>query len=768
MPPTPEQLLINPVSPAFDVKGPQVAEQPAKPQVVAEGEVSMPTPNQWIGQIDYGLDWGSLGAKAFETASVVYKSVLDYGLRRRQEFASEDLTVLQQLADEASPNTSDVNELMSWEQDRKKRVNDVYRKALERQGVNNEIIEQAINPDRDKPEIRFSDFQMPASDSENLIRLSRFVKLTQTDNDNKINRLKNLRVSNLLSGIKNELNNGFVGTNPEANPEEIRSNVGMWVSNLRQQVAELDPVKDASLIAASNNYADEIEIQLPSILQRSLGKELDKVQDTYVKTMSLTDSREEQEKITLDYIAEIQKQYGDISSLIATEPKAYPILEEHIIEKLKQDPNMWYEFKTNNYRSLQEANIRILQQIADIDAPTEQARLEKLQELLLQRETIQKRQVDLQKELVDFNPYYLSQENQQLQGRIRDQYESTTSGLAQDRITQITEENKQLQKLEQDELKVFVADAVQKHQNQYDINAREIEQAIDAVTDLRVKMDLTDRYPTKKEFFNFIKAPLGMENVSDTITEEQMLQALPNSLKAVFEFLPSDAKTGRKEKPQTPAQFKASLMDKVFREQCLKIGICLEEDGSLSAVDDVALAVGSEFIKRRNSTESAAGHVGYKAAANKSKEDIKEENLTYRVLDSDGFGLDENETKDFTTQKINGIMEGKPDPSSGLIFKLTPNQSTLRILSERLGTPEAKERLLDALLSGKTEVNKIDLDKWVKESEQILLTDTYVSEKEQYNFDRANSLIRFFRWASGKIPSGEQLETRGAGKIYYV
>jgi len=80
MPPTPEQLLIEQSNQI--VQAPQVQETIVKPTVVEEAQVSMPAPQNWIGQIDYGMDWYGVGAKAFNVAQSVYTNVLDYNVRK--------------------------------------------------------------------------------------------------------------------------------------------------------------------------------------------------------------------------------------------------------------------------------------------------------------------------------------------------------------------------------------------------------------------------------------------------------------------------------------------------------------------------------------------------------------------------------------------------------------------------------------------------------------------------------------------------------------
>lgn len=78
MAPTPEQLLID--QNQLQIQAPQVGEQPVPTPIVKEGEVSMPSPQQWIGQIDYGVDWYKLGAQAFEAAKQIYPEVLRYNI----------------------------------------------------------------------------------------------------------------------------------------------------------------------------------------------------------------------------------------------------------------------------------------------------------------------------------------------------------------------------------------------------------------------------------------------------------------------------------------------------------------------------------------------------------------------------------------------------------------------------------------------------------------------------------------------------------------
>jgi GH24 family phage-related lysozyme (muramidase) len=87
MAPTPEQLLID--QNQLQIQAPQVGEQPVPTPIVKEGEVSMPSPQQWIGQIDYGVDWYKLGAQAFEAAKQIYPEVLRYNIRKKEAQVSD-------------------------------------------------------------------------------------------------------------------------------------------------------------------------------------------------------------------------------------------------------------------------------------------------------------------------------------------------------------------------------------------------------------------------------------------------------------------------------------------------------------------------------------------------------------------------------------------------------------------------------------------------------------------------------------------------------
>lgn len=80
MPPTPEQLLIQPNIPT--PQEPRVQETYLPPPVVKEAEISMPDPRNWIGQIDYGMDWYGVGAQAFKVAKDMYGSILEYQVQK--------------------------------------------------------------------------------------------------------------------------------------------------------------------------------------------------------------------------------------------------------------------------------------------------------------------------------------------------------------------------------------------------------------------------------------------------------------------------------------------------------------------------------------------------------------------------------------------------------------------------------------------------------------------------------------------------------------
>ena len=86
MPPTPEQLQID-INQNLVPQATQVAPSIIDPRntaaVTPEGEVSMPAPQQWIGAIDYGMNWNLLGSKAFDVAGNIYERVLDYNIQKK-------------------------------------------------------------------------------------------------------------------------------------------------------------------------------------------------------------------------------------------------------------------------------------------------------------------------------------------------------------------------------------------------------------------------------------------------------------------------------------------------------------------------------------------------------------------------------------------------------------------------------------------------------------------------------------------------------------
>jgi lysozyme len=87
MAPTPEQLMID-VQPNL-IQAPQATEQVVPTPVVQEAQVSMPSPQQWVGQIDYGMNWYALGAQAFKVAGEIYPEVLRYNIRKKEAQISD-------------------------------------------------------------------------------------------------------------------------------------------------------------------------------------------------------------------------------------------------------------------------------------------------------------------------------------------------------------------------------------------------------------------------------------------------------------------------------------------------------------------------------------------------------------------------------------------------------------------------------------------------------------------------------------------------------
>jgi GH24 family phage-related lysozyme (muramidase) len=81
MAPTPNQYLIqqNPET----LQAPQVQEQVIQNKPVEEGQVSMPSPSQWVGPINYGIDWYKLGSQGFEAAKSIYEDTLKYSINKK-------------------------------------------------------------------------------------------------------------------------------------------------------------------------------------------------------------------------------------------------------------------------------------------------------------------------------------------------------------------------------------------------------------------------------------------------------------------------------------------------------------------------------------------------------------------------------------------------------------------------------------------------------------------------------------------------------------
>lgn len=86
MPPTPEQLQID-INQNLVPQATQVSSSIIDPSntaaVTQEGVVSMPAPQNWIGPIDYGMNWYALGSAAFKVAGDVYEKVLDYNVQKK-------------------------------------------------------------------------------------------------------------------------------------------------------------------------------------------------------------------------------------------------------------------------------------------------------------------------------------------------------------------------------------------------------------------------------------------------------------------------------------------------------------------------------------------------------------------------------------------------------------------------------------------------------------------------------------------------------------
>lgn len=426
MPPTNEQLLLN--SGSVQIQGPQVQEGIAQTPIYKEGTVSMPSPQAWIGPIDYGFNWYDLGAKAFKVAGDIYKDVLDYGLRRRQQQATQDLTEMQTLSVQKPDPTSTPEQVREFIIGQNSSLNKKARTALINQGLTEEEADAVMQKKADPAKI-----VMPASDMNSVLQIIRYNDLTSEEF--KVNKQKveeniwETYQANYLDGASKSW--GF-GENPNITPEQMFRNRQTAIEGLKKASfgkKEKQQLIDTLIRETDSSFTETMKAKLIQDFERNQ-QEADHRVGLYIDMftkgeMEFTDFVERVEYIFDEY--DIDSKRNEI--YLADSQFDTPT---EVSKKLRtNNPDLDWKIRSNEVKKLDIKMSLLQKQLLTADSKTVDAILQEQKNIYSQRTQA------LTSLVSNTRPELLTPQSQKEYDWYRQQTEKLTEAGAQEQVRQI-------------------------------------------------------------------------------------------------------------------------------------------------------------------------------------------------------------------------------------------------------------------------------------------------------------------------------------------
>jgi len=720
MPPTPEQLIINPAT--IDIKTPQVQTQIVQAPQYVEGEVSMPSPNQWIGQIDYGLDWYALGAKAFGVAGNIYEDLQKYGLRRRKEYAQDDMNKIQQIAVEKPDPAFNDYQLEDFYKQQSRKLKDATRQALVRQGFSDYNINR-IMPEDGTSDFDPSDLSLPASDMDSLLQFTRYYDLTNQEFSNQVTKYNQINWENSVSAYNESSKRGF-GSIDGKTPSEVKQEFDYRFTEMQDNVnGKPDRQNILNFYRGKSDYLVSLNLAIKN--------QTDKILDSVDSQVVLLYEQLASGEITADqYTTKLDTLYDkadkQIYALASIDPTVNPVkpVEERKQERLNRNPNTSFDYNLSRLERIDEELSNISYVIANAQNNNDWKTVEDFT-------TLQKSLVDEKLKLMyetysETNPVFLNKENQSRFASLSKTYET----LAQQEAT----------KKEQ----LILTRAVEKGVLNYEAWQQKFNSLYSQLANYR-QSTKTKGPPTRSLFLELI----GKTEDSLDPVEQAFYRVLPidnnltnNRLNLVDDSMVRDI-----------------LWSDVTKEFLKTYGIEFGDDGRVVAPYQVQQKIYEHTISSKQNTKEAAS--GTAKAQSMQREQTDAVAYAEQVATNPASASRE-EVRKHTGKLIKDIMSNtKVSPVTWAgVFKPGFDEKAAGDMAFYLRDPQGRERFLEAVFANSESVNREDLARWSRTAAQTALSNNDVATR-----DDIMKTSRFIGWVSRNVPSGFDIAGKEKSKL---
>lgn len=722
MPPTPENLIINPQT--IQIQTPQVQEQIAPQPEYQEAQVSMPAPQQWVGAVDYGFDWAAVGSKGLEVAGKIYESLLQYSQRRRKEYAQDDMNNIQSIAVEKPDPTLNAYGLENFYKSQRSKLKTATRNALKKQGFSEEQI-MSMLPENGEPTLNPSDLQLPSSDMENLLQLTRYNTLTDQEFSNSIAKYNNeifeTAYENFLdSGIKQ-----FGAANPDTTPADLVANY----AEVRQR-----------LLDATNNKQNREEIAFRAIDQYPITNYLIRSVENVDKKLAVVREKQTQaafesfwegeisEDTFINTVLKLQEQKKkDLFAVISSIDPTIDVestIEQRNKERINEKPDVAFELKTARVSSIDQNIVALSEQIQ------EETNISKITELQTQQQFLVKQREGLIKDIVENTPkVLLNQSNQSLYLNLNKQYNEQVSASAEEQVKQITSQT------------------VSQNIVRYNALLSEIQQTREQIQDFK-SATKTNRVPTKQKF-------LELNGVS---AEEELTKAQ----RIVYSILPVDDNEKTVLNSLDAAGSMNYLQTLAIKRSLEEAGIYVDNKGNPIFENEAQRLFYNHVLDiKAAGTKNTGVQLEVKNQINQKNQSVTENDSLIRLA-SGGLGMSQPDVSKVQETAITRVFtEQNPSPTTiNAVFKKYARSGALT-LAFNLNSKIGQERFMELALQNSEGFDRLDLIRYSHQVTQDALT------MGTSNTDRESllKLSRFLNFATLKIPGGTQQEVGVVTKV---
>lgn len=719
MAPTPEQLIINPQT--INVQTPQVQEQITQAPQYVEGEVSMPSPQQWIGNINYGLDWYGLGAKAFGVAGTIYEELQKYGLRRRREYAQDDMNKIQAISVEKPDPSFNDYQIEDFYKAQSKRLRESTREALKRQGFSEYNIDRIL-PKEGTSGFDPSELTLPASDMDSLLGFTRYFDLTNQEFSNQITKYNEINWQNSKESYLEGEKRAF-GAIDGRSPFEIKQDYDNRILEMQDNVhGRSDRQTIVDQYKASNNYEVALKTAISNAQYKTNVDFQKEVASAYEEFTKLTGADFRFSPIATKQFADKiealkEKREKELIAISSIDPNISPIstIQGRRQEYLNRNPNAVYEFNIAQINGIDERIRNISTQLAEASLTTNYKLVEDLRNE--QRNLIDRKLTLTRDTYVGTNKVFLNNQNQSSYSALEKQYEELSKQKAEEQATTILQT------------------ATKKGILDFKTYEQEFERVLSGLAEYKQQSGISSA-PTKEMFLQLV----GKQSYDQLNLSQQM----------IYDVLADEQNNKRLSTIDSPRQIEF-LRTQLLNEYLIKqVGGSIGPQGQFVFKYDVEKAIADNLINRE--LKSPEAHQAVRGAQQKQAQD---ENLD-RVASENAanpYGRTSTEVTKNQPLMFSAIMsETKTNSAYWSLFS-EYNEESAKQIAFQVNNPAKRERFVQAVMENPQAVNLKQITEWAK-----------TAVRTSDNLD-VQATARFFSYVARNTPNRLQLRVEEQSKL---